>query len=76
MDAISVWLGRELKKRLVEQDAILGAVVTGGSVADYAHYKFICGQLNAYRKVAEWINDADPDERIKRPEDQRLQNVY
>ncbi len=72
MDAISVWLGRELKKKLSEQEVTLGGVVMGGSAGDYAHYRFICGQLNAYRKVAEWIKDADPDERTRIPEQEKI----
>ncbi len=72
MDAISVWLGRELKKKLAEQEATLGGVVIGGSALDYAHYKYICGQLIAYRRVAEWIKDADPDERTRIPEHEKI----
>lgn len=63
MDATSVWLGRELAKKIADMESTITRTLTSGAAADYADYRFIAGQLNGLKKVRDWIKDADPDER-------------
>lgn len=71
MDAASIWLSRQITKKISEDEQILTRTLASGGVQD--QYQFICGQISALQKIAQWIKDADPDER---PKFQEVGNGY
>jgi len=63
MDAASVWLGRELLRRLDDAEGAVVSAITSGAVADFPQYKMLAGKYAAYQAVRGWLQEASLIER-------------
>ena len=57
MDSTSFELGRQLFKRIGEQQAARLPVLIAGDCADFAAYKFQAGYLTGLNDVIRWLEE-------------------
>lgn len=57
MDAASVFLSRELTKRIAEKRTVLLEALKNGVAKDYADYRERAGFLKGLDEVVEWIKE-------------------
>ena len=61
MNSFDAAISRKLFSRLDDEGQRIADIVLSGQAEDMAHYGRMTAELNAYKKVAEWLGDIEQE---------------